>query len=91
MAYRSHGREWWKFAYTCVLYRVQCRRKQWQWDSIKQHLTNVKKYINLYAFKLTETNVDSKTAKKLEELENKLDIFNIMQARSRAEMKVSLT
>lgn len=88
-SYRGHYKEWWRFAYTCVLEETvrRCRRN-WDWNNMKQHRDTCRNYAQAYQTKLTT----KKLAKDMEELltqcEMKLDIFNLVIIRQQIEMEV---
>lgn len=59
-SYSGHYREWWQFAYNCVLEgEVRRRRRNWDWLHILNHRTMCKEYGNLYQKKL-QNNVNSR-------------------------------
>jgi vacuolar protein sorting-associated protein 13A/C len=52
-SYSGHYKEWWHFAYTCVLENeVRRRRRNWDWDHICGHRKLCKEYGQLYEKKL---------------------------------------
>lgn len=56
--YKGHYREWWKFAYTCVLEEnVRRRRKNWDWLHICSHRELCKEYATAYQVKFQHNKV----------------------------------
>ncbi|KAJ2952086.1 hypothetical protein O0L34_g4356 [Tuta absoluta] len=88
--YRGHYKEWWRFAYTCILEEeVRRRRNNWDWAHMLQHRQLCKNYATAYQSKLTtkgKVNADQQTV--LDEAEKRLDLFNLVVIRQRIEMEV---
>lgn len=56
--YKGHYKEWWQFAYDCVLEDyVQRRKRNWDWNHMSQHRTLCKHYGELYQTKLQNKKV----------------------------------
>lgn len=56
--YKGHYREWWKFAYTCVLEEnVRRRRRNWDWLHIGSHRILCREYASAYQFKVQNSKV----------------------------------
>jgi vacuolar protein sorting-associated protein 13A/C len=88
--YKKYAKYWWLFAYQCVLEEnVRRRRRNWRWSHMKEHKDMVRQYIELYKTKLWQKKEDVKLKRSLEELESRLDVFNITLARRQAEVKVT--
>lgn len=91
--YRNHYKEWWRFAYTCILEsEVRRRRKNWDWTHISYHRNTCKRYAVAYQTKLqTPANkIPTDLMCLLDECEKTLDLFNLVVIRQRIEMEVSI-
>lgn len=88
-SYRGHYKEWWRFAYTCVLEETvkRCRRN-WNWDHMKQHRDACRSYAQAYQTKLTTKKLAKDVEQQLTHCETKLDIFNLVIIRQQIEMEV---
>ncbi|XP_031777535.1 vacuolar protein sorting-associated protein 13 isoform X3 [Nasonia vitripennis] len=88
-SYRGHYKEWWRFAYTCVL-EEQVRRAQnnWDWNHMRCHRDTCRSYAKAYQTKLTTKKPSLDLEKQLTEHEQKLDIFNLIIIRQQIEMEV---
>ncbi|XP_043267936.1 vacuolar protein sorting-associated protein 13 isoform X2 [Venturia canescens] len=88
-SYRGHYKEWWRFAYICVLEETvrRCRRN-WDWNHMKCHRDTCREYAKTYQTKLTAKKAMPETEEKLTECERKLDIFNLVRIRQQIEMEV---
>ncbi|XP_014471667.1 PREDICTED: vacuolar protein sorting-associated protein 13C isoform X2 [Dinoponera quadriceps] len=89
MSYKSHYKEWWRFAYTCVLEETvrRCRRN-WNWNHMKQHRDTCRDYARAYQTKLTMKKLTKDIEEQLKHCESKLDIFNLVIIRQQIEMEV---
>jgi len=86
--YHEHYKEWWHFAYICVLEgTVRRRRRDWDWDHMKQHRDMCRKYGELYRTKLTKR-MTKDLKEKLLYYEAKLDIINLVIIREQIEIEV---
>ncbi|XP_025156986.1 vacuolar protein sorting-associated protein 13 isoform X2 [Harpegnathos saltator] len=88
-SYRSHYKEWWHFAYTCVLEETvrRCRRN-WDWNHMKDHRDACRSYAQAYQTKLTTKKLAKNIEEELTHCEKKLDIFNLVIIRQQIEMEV---
>ncbi|XP_071565919.1 intermembrane lipid transfer protein Vps13 isoform X2 [Temnothorax nylanderi] len=88
-SYRGHYREWWHFAYTCVLEETvrRCRRN-WDWTHMKGHRDSCRAYAEAYRTKLTTKRSAKEIDERLTDCETKLDIFNLVIIRQQIEMEV---
>ncbi|KAJ9578225.1 hypothetical protein L9F63_005555, partial [Diploptera punctata] len=87
--YKGHYKEWWKFAYTCVLEEtVRRRRRNWDWEHILKHRQLCHTYANSYQSKLTARKVPTDVQTKIDECEKCLDVLNIVLIRQRIEVEV---
>lgn len=88
--YKGHAKEWWQFAYKCVLeHEVRRKRNNWDWNHISKHRRMCKEYGNLYQTKLQSKKLSPDVQARLIELEKELDAFNIILIRQRIELEVA--
>ncbi|XP_023247319.1 vacuolar protein sorting-associated protein 13 [Copidosoma floridanum] len=88
-SYRGHYKEWWHFAYTCILEeQVRRARRNWDWNHMKKHRTSCKEYAKVYQKKLTCKRPTAEIEQQLTEHEYTLDIFNLIIIRQQIEMEV---
>ncbi|XP_076225482.1 vacuolar protein sorting 13C isoform X3 [Nomia melanderi] len=88
-SYRGHYKEWWHFAYTCILEEtVRRNRKNWDWNHMKQHRDLCREYAEVYQTKLTTKKVVQEIEDRLTKCEMNLDIFNLVIIRQQIEMEV---
>ncbi|XP_032688033.1 vacuolar protein sorting-associated protein 13 isoform X3 [Odontomachus brunneus] len=88
-SYRGHYKEWWHFAYKCVLEETvrRCRRN-WNWNHMRQHRDTCRAYAQAYQTKLTTKKLAKDIEEQLTHCEAKLDIFNLVIIRQQIEMEV---
>lgn len=88
-SYRGYYKEWWRFAYTCVLEETvrRCHRN-WNWDHMKLHRDTCRAYAKTYQTKLTTKKLVKEIEERLTDYEKKLDIFNLVIIRQQIEMEV---
>ncbi|XP_033213445.1 vacuolar protein sorting-associated protein 13 isoform X2 [Belonocnema kinseyi] len=88
-SYRGHYKDWWHFAYKCIL-EEQVRRAQrnWDWTHMKSHRDTCRNYAGLYQSKLTTKKCSEDVERQITECERKLDIFNLVIIRQKIEMEV---
>ncbi|XP_071444778.1 intermembrane lipid transfer protein Vps13 isoform X2 [Hetaerina americana] len=85
--YRGHYKEWWRFAYNCVLEEELRRRwNNWDWKHMKNHRSLCLRYAEAYTTMLTSPN--AKTKQIITECEALLDVFNITLIRQKTELEV---
>ncbi|XP_061856365.1 intermembrane lipid transfer protein VPS13C isoform X2 [Colius striatus] len=84
----KNARQWWKYAGNSVL-EVHIRRhtRMWSWSNIKQHRQLLKSYKNMYKNKLTQSKLSEEAQRQIQDLERKLDVFNIILARQQAQVE----
>ncbi|XP_076380466.1 vacuolar protein sorting 13C isoform X3 [Megalopta genalis] len=88
-SYRGHYKEWWHFAYICVLEEtVRRNRRNWDWNHMKEHRDLCREYAEVYQTKLTVKKVAREIEDRLTECEKRLDIFNLVIIRQQIEMEV---
>lgn len=87
--YRGHYKEWWHFAYTCVLEAdVRRRRRNWNWDHMANFRHLCRTYSEAYQHKLTTRKVSPEMQVKLDKCEKIIDVLNIVLIRQKIEMEV---
>ncbi|KAG7211251.1 hypothetical protein KM043_010561 [Ampulex compressa] len=88
-SYRGHYKEWWQFAYTCILEETvrRCQRN-WDWNHMKEHRDMCRGYAQVYQMKLQTKKVAQEIEDRLTDYERKLDIFNLVIIRQQIEMEV---
>ncbi|XP_066591225.1 intermembrane lipid transfer protein Vps13 isoform X2 [Prorops nasuta] len=88
-SYRGNYKQWWKFAYTCVLEGTvkRCQRN-WDWKHMKAHRDMCRSYAEVYQTRLTTKKVAQEIEERITEFEKKLDIFNLVVIRQQIEMEV---
>ncbi|XP_047359322.1 vacuolar protein sorting-associated protein 13 isoform X3 [Vespa velutina] len=88
-SYRGHYKEWWKFAYTCILEEtVRRHRRNWDWNHMKAHRDMSREYAQVYQTKLTTKKVTKDIEERLTNYEKKIDLFNLVIIRQQIEMEV---
>ncbi|KAI4489144.1 hypothetical protein M0804_004642 [Polistes exclamans] len=88
-SYRGHYKEWWLFAYTCILEETVRRyRRNWDWNHMKTHRDMCREYAQVYQTKLTTKKVTQDIEERLKTYEKKLDLFNLVIIRQQIEMEV---
>ncbi|XP_071050774.1 intermembrane lipid transfer protein Vps13-like [Onthophagus taurus] len=82
--YKGHYKEWWHFAYNCIL-ESQVRRKfnNFNWNHISGHLRMCKEYGELYKLKLQSKKLSPYIEKDIAKLEEGLDLMNIVLVRQK--------
>ncbi|KAK3913373.1 Vacuolar protein sorting-associated protein 13 [Frankliniella fusca] len=88
-SYSGHSKEWWHFAYKCILEdEVKRKQRNWSWNVMREHRGLCKSYAAAYKQKLTLKKIPAELTIQLQEMENKLDVFNIVLIRQRIEVEV---
>ncbi|KFP20127.1 Vacuolar protein sorting-associated protein 13C, partial [Egretta garzetta] len=84
----KNARQWWKYAGNSVLeVHIKRHTRMWSWSNIKQHRQLLKSYKNVYKNKLTQSKLSEETQRQIQDLERKLDVFNIILARQQAQVE----
>ncbi|XP_055571763.1 intermembrane lipid transfer protein VPS13C isoform X2 [Falco cherrug] len=84
----KNARQWWKYAGSSVLeVHIKRHTRMWSWNNIKQHRQLLKSYKNVYKNKLTQSKLSEETQRQIQDLERKLDVFNIILARQQAQVE----
>ncbi|NXX88954.1 VP13C protein, partial [Centropus bengalensis] len=84
----KNARQWWNFATNSVLeVHIKRHTRMWSWSNIKQHRQLLRSYKNTYKSKLTQSKLSEETQRQIQDLERKLDVFNIVLARQQAQVE----
>lgn len=55
--YKAHYKEWWHFAYKCILDDIRRRKRDWDWNHISEYRNTCRAYKDLYGKQLQRKNV----------------------------------
>uniref|UniRef100_A0AAG5D0Y8 Vacuolar protein sorting-associated protein 13 n=1 Tax=Anopheles atroparvus TaxID=41427 RepID=A0AAG5D0Y8_ANOAO len=89
IGYKGNFKEWWYFAYTCVLETdVRRRRNNWSWETMRRHRQNLRSYEEAYRVQLTTKKVTPEMISRSEEYEKILDLHNIVVIRQKVALEV---
>ncbi|XP_051484024.1 intermembrane lipid transfer protein VPS13C isoform X2 [Apus apus] len=84
----KNARQWWEYAGNSVLeVHIKRHTQMWSWSNIKRHRQLLKSYKNTYKNKLTQSKLSEETQRQIQDLERKLDVFNIILARQQAQVE----
>ncbi|CAG9865247.1 unnamed protein product [Phyllotreta striolata] len=87
-SYKGHYREWWRFAITSVLEcDVRRRRREWDWNHIKNYREMCREYCQLYNKKLNKKCKEYDNAR-IDEIEKLLHITNLVIIREQAQAEI---
>lgn len=87
-SYKGHYKEWWHFAYKCVLEeQVRRRRRDWSWGHICQYRNTCKEYKDLFFKQALKKNLNPDEKKRLEDCEKRLDLTNIVIIRQKIQLE----
>lgn len=90
-SYRGNYKEWWHFAYNCILEEdVKRRRRNWDWEHMLAHRKLCKDYAEAYQAKLTSGKLAAEHQEVSDRAEKSLDLFNLVVIRQRIEMEVCI-
>ncbi|CAH1789713.1 unnamed protein product [Owenia fusiformis] len=83
------AKNWWKYAYRCILEEtVRRRRRMWSWEHIKHYRDVMRQYKEAYKKKLSMKKISSDIQKVLDDGEAELSVFNITLMRQQAEVEL---
>ncbi|XP_069723155.1 intermembrane lipid transfer protein VPS13C isoform X2 [Phaenicophaeus curvirostris] len=84
----KNARQWWIYAVNSVLeVHIKRHTRMWSWSNIKQHRQLLRSYKNTCKCKLTQSKLSEETQRQIQDLEKKLDVFNIVLARQQAQVE----
>ncbi|KAI4459978.1 vacuolar protein sorting-associated protein vps13 [Holotrichia oblita] len=88
-SYKGYYKEWWRFAYKCILEEEILRvRKNWSWSHMKKHRQLLRDYGQAYKMKLQDKKCPPEILSKLTEIEKELDVMNIVLVRQRIQLEL---
>lgn len=89
ITYKGHFKEWWHFAFRCILETdIQRRKTNWSWENMKETRRLCKVYAVLYKQKLTAKKPSQQLLDEVEDCEKKLNIQNLVVVRQQVELEV---
>lgn len=89
IGYRGNYREWWHFAFTCILETdIRRRKKHWSWDNMLAYRKIYKLYETSYKLKLTTKKPSQDLLNQVEECEKILNIRSLIIIRQKIELEV---
>jgi len=89
ITYRGHYKEWWHFAFRCILETdIQRRKKNWSWENMKETRRLCKLYAEVYKAKLTTKKPTQLLLDQVEDCEKQLNIQNLVIIRQKVELEV---
>lgn len=89
ITYKGHFKEWWHFAFRCVLETdIQRRKTNWSWEHMKENRRLCKLYAEVYKLKLTTKKPLQPLLDQIEDCEKKLNIQNLVVIRQKVELEV---
>ncbi|CAF4025308.1 unnamed protein product [Rotaria sp. Silwood2] len=78
----------WKFAYVAILNEeVRPRLASYKWENIKTNLDRFREYHDIY-FQVLTGNASKQQKQRAEELERKIDVFNLLVIRRTVEIEI---
>uniref|UniRef100_A0A146KJR5 Vacuolar protein sorting-associated protein 13A n=1 Tax=Lygus hesperus TaxID=30085 RepID=A0A146KJR5_LYGHE len=87
--YRGYYKEWWRFAYNCVVEEeVHRKLRNWDWNHILAHRKRCKKYYDAYKSKMATAKPSQQQVTACREIEEDLDALNIILVRQRVELEL---
>ena len=89
IVYKGHFKEWWHFAFRCVLETdIRRRKKNWSWENMRETRRLCKLYADVYKQKLTAKKPTQLLLDQVEDCEKKLNIQNLVIIRQQVELEV---
>lgn len=89
ITYNSHYKEWWHFAFRCILETdIRRRKKNWSWENMKETRRLKNLYIDAYKQKIMTKKLSQQLLDNIEECEKKLNIQNLLIIRQQVESDV---
>lgn len=87
--YKNYYKEWWMFAYTCILEKhVREMRNSWKWSSIHKRIKSLKMYNDVYKKKIKFPKSINSLKPILDECERQLDAFTIITIRQKVNNEI---
>lgn len=89
ISYRNHYREWWHFAFTCIIETdIRRRKKEWSWEHMLENRRLRHLYAEVYKQKLTNKKPSPEILEKCNECERKLNIQQLVVIRQKIELEI---
>lgn len=89
ITYKNHYKEWWHFAFRCILETdIQRRKLNWSWEHMKSTRNLCREYEVLYKQKLTTKKPTQQLLDQIEECEKKLNLQNLVVIRQQTELEL---
>ena len=89
ITYKSHYKEWWHFAFRCIVETdIQRRKTNWSWEHMKETRRLCKLYADVYKQKLTAKKPTQQLLDAVEDCEKKLNLQNLVIIRQQVELEV---
>lgn len=90
--YRGNTKIWWHFAYESIMEtEVRRRKKSWSWTNMLDHIQLCKDYATAYRAKISVKAPTAAQIQLCEDLEKKLNLFNILLIRKRVDLEVKIS
>lgn len=86
---KGHAKEWWRFAYNSVADSIRRRRFEWQWEHISEVRHMCRKYEVALKAKRISRKPSQETLAICDEMETKLDLFNLIRIQSMVDIVVA--
>lgn len=92
ITYKGHAKEWWHFAFRCILETdIRRRKMNWAWENMKATRCMCRLYADLYKQQLTTKKPTPQLLEEIEECERNLNIQNLVILRQKVELEVEKT
>lgn len=90
ITYKNHYREWWHFAFTCVIEtNIRRRKTEWSWEHMLENRRLRHLYSEVYKQKLINKKPSPEILEKCEECEKKLNIQILVVVRQQIELEIA--
>lgn len=92
ITYKGHYKEWWHFAFRCIVETdIQRRKSNWSWDNMKETRRLCKLYSDVYMQKLVSKKPAQQLLDEVEDCEKKLNLQNLVIIRQQVELEAEKT
>ncbi|KAJ8973736.1 hypothetical protein NQ317_012875 [Molorchus minor] len=85
--YRDHYKEWWYFAYVCVLNDIKRKNNNWDYNHMKKYRDSCREYKEMYK-KYIKKLLKGPELTRFDDLERELDLSSIVILRGQVEMDI---
>ncbi|CAG9815731.1 unnamed protein product [Phaedon cochleariae] len=87
-SYKGHYKEWWHFAYRCLVEGdIRRKKRDWDWNHILGYRNMCREYQDLSMKQLQNKNLSSEEKERIVECEKVLDLTNIVIIRHTVEVE----